>query len=213
VHVTRARRGGGRRGARVHVHAAALDPDEITEVAGVRVTSPARTVADLARSVPFEEAVAVADAALYADLVSPAELAEAVSRMERRPGAPAARRVVGFADGRTEGVGESRSRVAIARARLPVPVPQWEVYDHRGCLLGRTDFGWPQLRTVGEFDGRIKYGRLLRPGQSVSDAVVAEKYREDAIRDQDLAVVRWTWADLSDFAPTAARLRRRFRPA
>jgi predicted transcriptional regulator of viral defense system len=213
VHVTRARRSGARRGRLVHVHAAALAPSELGVVAGLPVTTPARTVVDLARGVPFEPAVAVADAALHAGLVTPEELAEALARAAHRPGAPAARRVVTFADGRSESVGESRSRVAMAQAGLPPPVPQWVVRDHGGRLVGRTDFGWPLLRTVGEFDGRAKYGRLRRPGQSAADAVVAEKLREDALRDQDLAVVRWTWADLADFGSTAARLRRRFRAA
>jgi AbiEi antitoxin C-terminal domain len=213
VHITRARRSGARRGRLVHVHAAALAATEIGVAGGLPVTSPARTVVDVARSVPFEPAVAVADAALHAGLVTPEELTEALARAAHRPGAPAARRVVAFADGRSESVGESRSRVAIQRAGLPVPVPQWEVVDHQGRLVGRADFGWPLLRTVGEFDGMVKYGRLLRPGETAADAVVAEKLREDALRDEDLAVVRWTWTDLTDFAPTAERLRRRFRSA
>jgi hypothetical protein len=49
---------------------------------------------------------------------------------------------------------------------------------------------------VGEFDGRVKYGRLLRPGQGPGDAVFEEKRREDAIRDEGWGVVRWTWGDL-----------------
>jgi hypothetical protein len=49
---------------------------------------------------------------------------------------------------------------------------------------------------VGEFDGRVKYGRLLRPGQDPGDAVFEEKRREDALRAEDWAVVRWTWADV-----------------
>ena len=212
VHVTRARRSGARRGRLVHVHAAALAPPELDVVAGLPVTTPARTVVDVARTVPFEPAVAVADAALRAGLVTLEELAEALARAAHRPGAPAARRVVAFADGRSESVGESRSRVAIARAGLPTPVPQWAVRDHRGRLVGRTDFGWPQLRTVGEFDGRVKYSTLLRPGQTAADALVAEKRREDALRAEDLAVVRWTWPDLANFTPVAASLRRRFRP-
>ncbi|HWM01280.1 MAG TPA: hypothetical protein VNP92_02970 [Actinophytocola sp.] len=213
VHVTRSRSGGGRCGRRVHVHAVPLRPDEIVLVEGLPVTGPARTLADLGRQEPFEQAVAVADAALRAGQVTPEELAEAVGRAGRRPGAPAARRALRFADGRSESVGESRSRVAMLRAGLPVPVLQWPVHDAHGRLLGRTDFGWPSLRTAGEFDGRIKYGRLLRPGQTAADAVLAEKQREDAIRAEDLAVVRWTWADLADFTPIADRLRRRFRPA
>jgi len=101
--------------------------------------------------------------------------------------------------------------VAIRRAGLPAPVLQWEVRDQDGLLIGYTDFGWPELGTVGEFDGRVKYGRLRRPGQDPGDVVFEEKRREDRLRDQDLAVVRWTWADLADFGPVVTRLRRRFR--
>jgi predicted transcriptional regulator of viral defense system len=49
VHVTRARRNGGRAGRRVHVHSAPLDPEDVDLVGGVPVTSVARTVVDLAR--------------------------------------------------------------------------------------------------------------------------------------------------------------------
>jgi hypothetical protein len=35
----------------------------------------------------------------------------------------------------------------------------------------------------------------------------AEKRREDRLRAEGLSVVRWTWADLRDFAPVADRLR------
>ncbi|MGH3564545.1 MAG: hypothetical protein ACRDRH_00645 [Pseudonocardia sp.] len=81
-----------------------------------------------------------------------------------------------------------------------------------GLGLGRVDFGWPGLRTVGEFDGRVKYGRLLRPGQDPGDAVFEEKRREDLIRDEDLRVVRWIWNDLRTFDEVARRLRRAYRP-
>jgi hypothetical protein len=213
VHVTRRRRYGGRVGHRVHVHVTELGDDEIVMWRGTPMTGPHRTVIDVARTVPFEEAVVVADGALRAGLTTPDELAEALARARGRRGTPAARRVLAFADGRSESAGESRSRVAMYRCGLPAPVPQWEVRDGRGRLLGRTDFGWPRLRTVGEFDGRVKYGRLLRPGQSVTDAVLAEKRREDALRAEDLSVVRWTWTDLDPFTDTARRLRARFRSA
>lgn len=213
VHVTRNRRSGARTGPDLVVHAAALDPDEILTLGGVTLTAPARTVVDIGRRIGFERAVAVADAALHRPrrdrppLVTSAELATQLVRGARRPGLPAARRVVAFADGRSESVGESRSRVAIHRAGLPPPVLQWEVFAPDGVLLGRVDLAWPRSRTVGEFDGRIKYGRLLRPGQAPGDAVYAEKRREDALRAMGLTVVRWGWQDLGEaFGPTAARL-------
>jgi hypothetical protein len=216
VHVTRRRAGGGRRGALVHVHVAALDPAEITMLAGLPVTSLARTVADLARMLPFEQAVVVADSAMFYKRPDPVELGELVDVLEavpRRPGTRAARRVIEFSNGLSESVGESRSRVAVAAAGLPVPVLQWEVRaSATGAFIGRVDVGWPELRTVGEFDGLVKYGRTLRPGQDLAEVLVEEKRREDALRDEDLSVVRWIWSDLTDFAPTASRLRSRFRP-
>jgi hypothetical protein len=65
-------------------------------------------------------------------------------------------------------------------------------------------------RNGGEFDGKVKYGRALRPGQDPGDAVFDEKRREDALRDQGLQVVRWVWAELATFDVVAARLRRAF---
>jgi predicted transcriptional regulator of viral defense system len=220
VQVTRRRRSGGRTNGEVHLRTAPLDANEVTEVAGLPVTSVPRTVVDLARTLPFEVAVAVADAALHAvheepDLLSEryAALADAVARVAGWPGSPAARRVVAFADHRSASVGESRSRVAIQRAGLPTPVLQWPVHGRNGLWIADVDFGWPGMRTVGEFDGKIKYGRLLRPGQSAGDAVYAEKVREDALRAENLGVVRWGWDAFADFAPIAARIHANFRPA
>lgn len=206
VHATRSRRNGAGRTGRLHVHPAPLDPAEVTTVDGVLVTTAARTVVDLARTVGFAPAVVVADAALHDRLVTDDELSTAVERIAGWPGAPAARRVVAFADGRSESPGESRSRVALARAGLAADDLQHEVCDGDGKLL-RVDFWWFDPDRAGEFDGRVKYGRLLRPGQDPGDAVFAEKLREDAIRATGVRVVRWTWHELDDFARVAARIR------
>ncbi|MGE3285745.1 MAG: hypothetical protein AB7J32_06525 [Pseudonocardia sp.] len=199
VHVTRNRRSGARRSGVVVLHAAGVEPEEVTAVDGVVVTDLPRTVVDLARSVEFERAVAVADAALRREGVDERALREALTRAAGRPGLAQARRVIAAADGRSESVGESRSRLALARAGLPVPVPQQELWAADGAGLGRVDFWWREQRTVGEFDGLEKYGRLLRPGQSPRDALVADKHREDALRDTGLQVVRWVWAELDRF--------------
>jgi hypothetical protein len=209
VCVTRSRRNGGRVHPSVHVRSAPLRPDEIVLRGGIPVTAPARTVVDVARTAGFAAAVVVADQALATGLVTADQLAAGLRRQAGWPGVPAARRVVAFAEDGSRSVGESRSRVAMAYAGLPAPQLQWVVRDESGRHLGTTDFGWPQWHTVGEFDGLVKYGRLVEPGQTAADVVVAEKLREDALRDQGLHVVRWTWADLADFTPVATRLRHR----
>ncbi|WHU45688.1 hypothetical protein QNM97_16890 [Gordonia sp. L191] len=73
-----------------------------------------------------------------------------------------------------------------------------------------TDFDWEWM-VVGEYDGLIKYGRLCMPGESIADAVIREKLREDEIRDTGPRVVRCTWNDLERIAFTP-RLHRRLAP-
>jgi hypothetical protein len=211
VHVTRDGLTGGHRRRTLHVHVRSLGADDVTSVDGVAVTSVARTLADVARDESFASAVAIIDAALRRHLVAPDALERAVDEAARCHGVRAARRAIAFADPGAESVGESRSRVLLDRARLPEPVLQWEVPGRQP--LGRCDFGWPELRTVGEFDGRIRYGRLLRPGQDPGDAVFAEKRRDDAIRDAGFRVVRWVWDDLDDFDDVIERLRSAFAAA
>ena len=208
VHASRnRRRSGGRRDPRVHLHSVPLGPHDIEEIGGIPVTTPAVTLLDLARTVPFEPAVVILDQAFARHLVTIEDIGAAAAERRRWPGMPAARRAFEFAAAGSRSVGESRSRVAIARAGLPVPVLQWKVRT-AGGVVREADFGWPALRTVGEFDGRIKYGRL----QDAAEAVYQEKLREDELRAEDLGVVRWGWDVLADFTGTAARLRRSFRP-
>ena len=209
VHLTRDRGRGGRdRRGRPRRPPPRWTPRRSSSSHGVPVTSPARTLVDLVRGIGFEQGVVAADFALRSGIVDVAGLQVALDRARGWPGVPRARRVAAFADARSESVGESRSRVAIARAGLPVPRPQLEVVDHRHVVVGRCDFGWEEERTVGEFDGRIKYGRDLAPDQDPGEAVFAEKVREDELRDCGLEVARWIWAELARFGPVAARIRR-----
>jgi len=208
VHVSRPRTNAGHITAGLHSHPAPLDPDEIVVIGGHRVTSLARTVIDLARTVPFEQAVVTADAALRLPGPGAQRLLEALTRAKGRHGCCRARQVVAFADGRSESVGESRSRVIMHRHGLPTPTLQHVVRDRDGRQIARTDFCFEQGRVVGEFDGKAKYVRYLRLGESPGDAVFREKRREDAIRAEDYDMVRWCWVDLDHPHEWIERLRR-----
>ena len=175
---------------------------------GWPTTDLARTVVDLARSLPFEQGVAAADRALALG-ATVLELEAALARAGRLRGAGAARRVVAFADGRSESVGESLSRVLLADLGLMPEDLQHRVMDGPR-LAGRVDFAWPSLRVIGEFDGRVKYGRLLEADEDAGDAVFREKRREDRLRELGWEVVRWVWADLAHPEVIAERLRRAF---
>ncbi len=210
VHVTRDGTGGGRLTRGVHRHVSPLGEDETTVVDGMLITTAGRTVNDVARTVPFEQAVVVADAALAMLQVDRSSLLTAQARTGLWRGAPQALRAIRFADGGARSPGESRSRVVMHRAGLPAPVLQYEILAADGGFVGCVDFAWPHLRTVGEFDGKIKYGRLLKPGQSAGDVLFAEKVREDAIRACEWRMARWIWWDIGSFDPVAAQLRRLF---
>jgi hypothetical protein len=208
VHVTRRPPAWNIAGSLLFCHVARLRDDEIVEIDGVQVTSAVRTALDLARSLPHEAAVVALDAALHGRLLEHDTLRARLFDIAGTPGSRSATRAVAFADSRSESVGESRSRVILARWGLGPSALQFEVRTASGVLVGRTDFAWEDRGVLGEFDGRVKYGRLLRPGQEPGDAVFEEKRREDAVRDEGWGVVRWVWSDLNVPHRFATRVRR-----
>lgn len=209
VHATRSRVGGAKRRSDVEVHGAALPPRQVILLSGVPVTSLARTVADLGRTLPFAQAVAAGDRAVALGLDF-GDLDEVLESMAQWPGVRQARRLAGFLDGRSESVGESVSRVRLWEQGLPIPVLQREIYDRHGTLIARVDFAWELQRTVGEFDGKVKYGALLKPGQRPEEVLFLEKQREDALRDEGWQMARWVWSDLDRHGVLRDRVLRAF---
>ena len=215
VHITRDRSAKARRGPRLQAHRAVIYQDEVVLVGGLRVTSIARTVVDCARLLPFENGVVLADAALGLGLVGRAELERQLRRHARVPGARSADAVVAFADGRSSGVGTSRSRVLFRAAGLPAPelrfaVPALADVAGAGHARAESDFAYPGYRVLGEFDGWEEFGRLLgsaRPGRRRERVIAAERARHELLIASGWRVVRWTWADLARPAELIARMR------
>jgi len=126
-----------------------LDPEDI--VAGV--TAPLRTVLDCALSMPFDEALAIADSALRCGDVRPDELRDATVS---GPGCVSARRVLELADGRAANPLESVLRaIALGIPRLQV-VPQVEYAGDD--WYARVDLADPSLGLVLEAEGFETHG-------------------------------------------------------
>lgn len=159
------------------------------------LTTPARTVLDVARLMSTADGVAAADAALRRGLMTRAELEAAAAGLARHTGVARARRAARLADERSESPGESWSAVVIDDLGLPPPERQQAFYDVGG-LIGRTDFWWEEYGVVGEFDGRVKYGRANLSGRPPEEVLWDEKRREDRLRRRDLTVARWTTNEL-----------------
>jgi hypothetical protein len=194
VHVTVPPASGSRHSGKVRRHAAVLHGGSVTTRCGFRVTTPARTAVDLARGRGFRVAVVTLDRALRFGDASKDELIGVLSGCAGWPGASAAKRAVAFADARSESVGESVSRVVLAEQGLAPDDLQHQLFSARG-FVGRSDFWWEAARTVGEFDGKVKYG-AFDPAKDPREVLWEEKKREDRIRDLNVQVVRWTWWDL-----------------
>lgn len=206
VHLARLDRGAARRESGIVHHrlgsAVALGVQAHDEVL---VVSPQDAVWQVALMSGLEGGVVTADSAWHQqpDLTLP--LARVVARSQYQPRSRTARFALRLARAGSESPGESLTRMACYRNGLPAPTLQHEVVDHTGRLVGRADFYWEQFRLLGEFDGRIKYERLLRQGETAADSVFREKQREDDMRSTLCGMARFVWSEVQP-GSTARRM-------
>ncbi|MET4589374.1 hypothetical protein [Arthrobacter sp. 754] len=193
---------GGRSRAGVSRHFAAPAGLKVVRREGLLVTDRIRTVLDLAAFMPFTHAVAPVDHVLRPDrarrlaAVTKAELEAGIGSAYSAAAGRRIRAVIEFSDPASGSAGESLSRALIHVAGFEAPFLQQAIYDSAG-LVGYTDFYWKRSKVVGEFDGEEKYAKAAYlNGRTPSQAVVAEKNRENRSRATGLDVVRWDWAEL-----------------
>jgi hypothetical protein len=198
VHVSRPRDRAGRITSELHTHTTDLN-DDVVSHQGVPVTSMARTIVDLARTRPHPQAVVAGDSALRIAPGTRTQLPQILASSRSKHGVLSAKTVLAFLDGRSESVGESLSRVRMSDYGLPRPDLQYEVVTLDGRRY-RVDFFWEEYGVVGEFDGALKYTERHH--------LIAEKQREDAIRDLGLEAIRWNWTELDHFEVVAQRFER-----
>jgi len=215
VHVTRLDGGVGRFDAGIVHHEGRIDSSDLVMTdSGILVSRPARAAIEHASISTVESGLVSADYLLHAKLSDDDDLARTFTSMGHWPGTQHVHMVVRLADARSESPGETRSRYLFWRHGLPAPRLQFEVYGANGILIGVCDFAWPEHGLLGEFDGRVKYGRLLKSDQKPGDVVFAEKRREDRLREiTQWSMVRIIGSDLATPAQTAARVRRLLRQA
>ena len=152
-------------------------------------------------------AVVAGDGALRRGLARPS-LLQMLEEVSAWADVGRARKVVDFLDGRAESPLESLSRVIFDEYNVPLPEPQYEI-EVAGRSF-RVDFYWKQQRLIGEADGRVKYTGELDETRSPQDVLWEEKLREDALRDDDYRIVRWTYDQiLRETDATIARIQRR----
>ena len=166
---------GRRDGIRAH-RIAALDASEVMYVDGIRVTTPARTLLDLAATTSSAGLERLTEEAQVQGIVTRDELLAALRRGAGRPGVRKLREVVGPDDEPTftRSEAERRLRRLIRAADLPaartnVRVAGWlvDAVWHRQRLVVEVD-GYQFHRTRAKFErDRRRDGRLLMAGYRV----------------------------------------------
>ena len=184
LHVTvPGRNTGPREGVRVH-RASALAPDELAIRDGLRLTSPARTICDVAGISPVRETEAALAEARVQRLVTDRQLRAVIERTPTLKGSAVVRALLraevetGYTRSRAE-----RVMVELTRAAgLPRPL-----LNQR--LLGYlADFLWPDHRLVLEVDG-YKYHRHR-------GAFERDRRRDQLMVSSGYRVLRITWRQL-----------------
>jgi len=183
LHLSRARRGQGvSRYADLVVHHAAVPPGHRSCRRGAVLTTPARTVVDLARARPVRAGVVAADSALRGGLCTVAELLAVAGECGGWPRVRRAREVVGFADARAASPLVSISRVAFREAGVAAPeLGAWITADDWVDLL------WPEERVVGELAPPLGRGDPAALRQTLR--------RRRRLADLGYEQVRWTWQE------------------
>ncbi len=127
-------------------------PDEVTRVAGLPVTSVARTAYDLARRLPRSQALSRLDALMHA---TPFSHEDVLLLAKRYPGARGLRRLraaLPLVDGGAASPKETWLRLLLIDSGLPKPVTQIAVVDGY-WPVAFLDLGWELFKVAAEYDG------------------------------------------------------------
>ena len=172
------------RGLRVRVHRRpTLQADDLATRDGIPLTSPARTLLDLATQLSrgsLERAINEAD---RLDLVDPDSLRAAIAAYRGQSGVARLRTVLDRRTFRmTDSELERRFLPLVAGAGLPLPLTRKQVNGFR------VDFYWPDLGLVVEADG-LRYHRT--PAQQARD-----RLRDQTHTAAGLTPLRFTHAQI-----------------
>jgi hypothetical protein len=180
-----------RRGPGVRPLRSPIDPDDVIDLAGVRVTVPVRTAFDLARTGPLLQGVTALDVLGRGR----PEFLEAVrGYAEARPrwlGVPRVRVALRLATPMARSPRETAFRLFwLQDCHLPAPEVNATVRSGDGHLLGLGDLLDPVTGLLGEYDGA---------GHRAETQHALDNAREEDFEDAGLTVVRVSNPDLGRF--------------
>jgi very-short-patch-repair endonuclease len=172
-----------RAGIAVH-RCRSLEPVDLRRLDGVPVTSPARTIVDLAASSRASELETAVAAALRLRGVGAEQLAEQLRRDRGRPGVPRLSALLSSSPypAFTRSRAERRLLALLRRSGCPEPEANRRVAGFEVDLL------WRERRLVVEFDGYAFH--------SDRAAFERDRHRDAELAARGFRVIRVTWRQL-----------------
>ena len=164
----------------------ALPDDHLTELQGMRLTTPARTWLDCAQLVPLPHLIAMGDALLRRDYGTLNDLELITRWARRRRGVVNARVALPLLNRDSASPGESLARAHLVLAKIPMPECNRDIFDE-GQWLACVDMVWRSQRLIVEYDGIVH----LEERQRQYDAI-----RRNLLTDAGWTVLVFTAADL-----------------
>lgn len=172
-------------GLRVH-RVDHLADEDLSEVHGLPVTAPARTIIDVAVRASGSVLERAVSEARIRRLVAPGDLEGALQRSRNRAGSRRVRNLLAreSVPTVTRSEAERRLRALLRHARLPQP--------HTNMLFDgyELDFCWPKHRLVVEVDGYPVHGQRT--------AFERDRARDAALVAAGYRVIRVTWRQLTE---------------
>jgi very-short-patch-repair endonuclease len=179
------------RNARVAVpgvvfHVGEIEARHVHNLAGIPVTSPARTLADLTLTLDRPRAISALDAGLRAGWVP--DMGPVLAQLFGRSGAGARRPWLREVDSRSESPLETHVRLIVTDAGLHPEELQYRIFDEGGGFVARVDMAWPSRGVCVEADG-VEYHSDPAPAYRDRD-------RQNALARLHWRVQRVTWWDV-----------------
>jgi hypothetical protein len=180
----------GRRRTGIRIHRATLTRSDIRRHLGIRVTSPARTVFDIAPRLTDKALTRAVNELRIQRLIKLDQLADLVDRLPRHPGARRVKPLIETPRGPTRSEFEDAFAVFTERFGLPQPELNARVAGYEVDALFRAQ------RVIVELDGYQFHG--------TRQAFERDRERDAATLAAGFVTVRITWERLTEAAEKEA---------
>jgi very-short-patch-repair endonuclease len=175
----------------IRFHRAQLDPTEVTQRKGIPVTTPERTIIDIAATLTPSQLERAIRQAEYEHLTTLATLTSCLSSRHAGRGAKALRKALALAD---SGKGITRKelerRFRAFTRKYALPPPDTNVQMRIGDRWIEADCVWHDDRLMVELDSRAAHHNV--------HAFESDRARDRALQAAGWKVIRITWRQLTE---------------